>query len=689
MPNFFQKLLTRAVRKAVNIPFVGTMVNRYGGNYQGFFKKKSFLSEYKNWVYACVNARAEDVSSIQLKLMKGDQEVENHELLDVINRVNLGMTKHDLFFATQAFKDLDGNAFWFLARDGKEGKGKIREIYMLRPDKVSIVPSKENPLLVAGYVYSSDDGSKVPFEASEILHHKTFSPTAPHPFPHKGMGVVEAAQNAVDTDNEIRAWNYSFFKNSARPDGILQGGGDSVYDDDQYKRLKEEWNAEHQGSENAHKVSILSGGLEWKEITRTQADMQFSDQMTTNRDEILALFRTPKSILGITDDVNRANADAAIYVFALRTVKPLMQHLVDTLNEFLVPEFDENLSFTFVSPVPEDRTATIAEYTAGIDKWLTRNEIRAREGLPPTKNGDDIMGPISLTPIDHTAPEKVKNAKPTMKKKKMAVTDVEKAVEAFVAKLPEAQKKGLKQLTPEAKTAYIELWNKHIDTNTAPLKRKVDGFFTKQEKEVQANLREEMKGLEAKEYKFKGIDDILFDEEDAIGAGINLITPFLREYVKESGKQGTLIAGGDNFDNSTASIEKFIATRAKYFATTINETTREDLLRSIQEGIDASETLDELSTRVSTIYDAAKDYRTDRIARTEVSASSNFGAIEAYQQAGVEQHQWVVVSPNDTDCAENDGAIVKIGDSFPDGDEAPPVHPNCVCTTVPVFNDGE
>jgi HK97 family phage portal protein len=200
---------------------------------------------------------------------------------------------------------------------------------------MQIVPDKTNPIAVGGYIFTQPDGARIPFSPKEILHFKNFNPTGYHPFPHRGMGIVEAAAWAINTDNEARAFNYAFFKNSAKPDGILTTAGDGAMDTDELMRIRAEWDASYQGSANASKVAILGGGLTWTEISRSQKDMDFVNQRTFSRDEILALFRTPKSIIGITDDVNRANADAAIYVFALRTIKPLMQSLADHLTEML------------------------------------------------------------------------------------------------------------------------------------------------------------------------------------------------------------------------------------------------------------------------------------------------------------------------------------------------------------------
>src|SRR3990170_616017 len=124
-------------KKEIAAPFVAYFGQKFYG-FVGSGVGKKYLDEYRGWVFACVQARSEAVGAIELKLEKGDKEVENHELLDLLYKVNPSTTKEDLFMGTQAYLDLEGNAFWFLARD-KDGKGAIKEIWLLRPDKISIV----------------------------------------------------------------------------------------------------------------------------------------------------------------------------------------------------------------------------------------------------------------------------------------------------------------------------------------------------------------------------------------------------------------------------------------------------------------------------------------------------------------------------------------------------------------------
>ena len=702
---FFSKAIGTVLRKAADgtgNKFIASLASQYLISPETLFNP-DFLQQYKNWVFACVQARAEEVANIELELFNGDEIIETHEVLDILNHPNPQMTRHDLIMAHQAFLDLEGNSFWYLAR-ANNGKGAIQEIYLLRPDRVKIVLSTTNPLQVDGYLFTQPGGQKISFDTQEVLHFKNFNPLGYHPFPHRGMGIVQAAMWAIETDNEARNWNYRFFKNSAKPDGYLTTPGDAAPDSDELLRIRAEWESTHGGSDNASRVAILGGGLKWEAIASSAKDMDFVNQRTFSRDEILSLFRVPKTIVGITDDVNRSNADASIYVFALRTIKPLMQTLADHLNEMLLPEYGDNLEFGFTSPVAEDRKESIDEYAAGITGgWLTINEVREREGLPTVANGDELYLPLNMVGVAQTDPEPVESPKGLKKGKVIKVakkraptrakTIAEKAVADLIAKRkPKGKMKSpkkdykIKEMSPEQKLAYISIWKANLAISQEPLRKAMRKYFETQEQEVIANAKYQMKRKSVKTLIEKGAADFLFDSDGAIQSAISLITPFLKDYVEKSGGAAANLLGS-TFDPLTDTLTSFIEKRAKYFATTINDTTREALLTSIKTGLDNGENLSDIEGRIGSVYDIAKGSRTQMIARTEISAASNQGAIGAYTQAGVEKVQWAVVDPQDEDCLENDGDIEVIGDAFPSGDTEPPIHPNCECTLIPVFDD--
>ena len=60
---------------------------------------------------------------------------------------------------------------------------------------------------------------------------------------------------------------------------------------------------------------------------------------------------------------------------------------------------------------------------------------------------------------------------------------------------------------------------------------------------------------------------------------------------------------------------------------------------------------------------------------------------QSFQEQGVQQWEWSVNDPDDADCLDVDGEVQDIGTSFTNGEDQPPVHPNCQCSVLPVMPD--
>ena len=550
------------------------------------------------------------------------------------------------------------------------------EIYPLRPDRTTQVIDPDENLAVIGYLYNSQAGGRLEIQANQILHFKEFSPSAEYPFPSRGMGVVEASASVIDTDNFARDWNKEFFNNSARPDAVLKTEGN--LSDEEKKRLKRMWETEHQGVKKSHRVALLSGGLSYEPVGMTQTEMDFVEQRKFTRDEILAMFRIPKTILGITDDVNRANAEASNFVFGLRVLKPAFEKIVNTLNEFFIPKFGEDdLFFDFESPVPEDRLATINEYTAGVNRWMTRNEIRRMEGLPDTVKGDELTGTLADFPVDRVKTLN-KERFETKKRKRLARKLKDKKE---ITRNIESEKKSMSKA---ARERYAKLFERAVSAKAERLRRFLDDYFIEQEKRVIKNLKTELEGLESKEYKLKQFV-AFFDVEAEIQAGMSLMQPFIRDFTEDSIAQALLLTGSDTGEVNRNSEEfiKFVNDRSRFFSEKINQTTLTRLEQSLTVGFQEGETIEELETRIANVF-TQRGASKELIARTEIASIANFAAEESYRQVGIEKKEWLVSSPEDIDCIQVEGEVVAVGEDFSNGYKRPPVHPNCVCTIIPI-----
>jgi HK97 family phage portal protein len=384
------------------------------------------LQANKGWVYRNNDTIAQEVSKMEFELYTvglsaGEivyNEVQSHPLLDLLDKPNAETVKSDALYIIQSHKKLSGDAFWLKIRNGAQ----IIGLRSLPPDKIILnlqPPTPEDPTVIMSYHYQDViDGKKIDvvYDPKDIIHFKKPNPSNPF----RGYGAVEALADTIDLDNLTTETTLNFFKNGAINNFVLST--DNKVTDDQLKRLRAEMRASYGGASNAYKTMILGGGLKPVDISFSNKDQEFLGQLAWYRDKIMIGFGNTKASMGMVDDVNRASYEGSIIGWQRNTVKPDMEAIVNTLNEFLVPEFGQNLVLGFVDPVPEDRSDDVAEakdlYPAGV---LTLNEARELVGLDEMEDGtgDEVYqkpAPIISDPSQsgnaNPANEDPKNPKP-------------------------------------------------------------------------------------------------------------------------------------------------------------------------------------------------------------------------------------------------------------------------------------
>lgn len=361
------------------------------------WKAEDYLKACKSWVYACVSAISDEVATIKLKLFqkKGEalEEIFEHPLLDLLYKVNPYTTKFDHWSLTQEYLELTGEAPWLLERDGN---GPPTAIYLLRPDKLTI--KFEKGKVIGKYIYRTDMANTVDIDPQDIILIRYPNPLTLF----RGMGTLEAAAQTVDLEKYAEQWNLFFFYNQARPDAVLTSKKSLT--PDQRKRIETMWKKQFQGISKNAKLALLEGDFEYKPMQMSQKDMDFLEQQRFSRDKIFSIFRVPKSIIAISDDVNRAVAETHAYAFARWTIRPKMIRIIEQLNEFLVPMFGDDLVLGFEDPVPENTELKLSKYekALGSSGWMTINEVRKLEALPEVEGGDVILRPIMEVPVGST-----------------------------------------------------------------------------------------------------------------------------------------------------------------------------------------------------------------------------------------------------------------------------------------------
>ncbi len=656
------------------------------------FSDSTLMQQYGKsvYVYACVDKIAKYTATIDLTLYeiinsKGDvREVVNHPALDLLYKFNTVQTRSEFLRTTIINKKLTGKAYWYKVRNDR---GNVVELWNIRPDLVAV--NKDSDGMLKDYSISMNGGATQTVPPEDIIFLRDPNPVDLF----DGISPIQPARGRIQTEQSASDYQRDFFLNNARPDAFLKTQDN--LSDEQVQGIYDTWNERHGGKGKNSKVGILEGGMEYQQVSLSQREMDYIESMKFTRDDILVAFGVPKAVV-TTDDVNRANAEAGMLMFINQTIKPEMQQLVEVLNEFLlVPDFAENLYLDFKDPTPQDRTQQLAEYTQGVDKWITRNEIRTQLGLPAIDGGDELYGSFANVPIGMvqdvpaTDTAKVFNGRRFLKQKFELVESFKDIAEKTKKKKVKSTKeKTLKSFyDPERKKLYADVVIKLLTRKESRFKKAIGLEMKRQEKRVIEELEKAqvLKGLHEK-IGADQINHILNKEkENKLVAEFSL--PFLTEFLKSSGQDALNFVGDGNEFRLTLDIQNKLEKRAKFFADSINTTTFNVLAKSLSDGISNGEGVKELSNRVRETYDRYPEYRLELIARTEATVANNEGFIDAYKQSDLVQgKEWVATMDDRTrdEHAELNGEIVELNQSFSNGEQYPQDF-NCRCVIAPAM----
>jgi HK97 family phage portal protein len=311
------------------------------------------------------------------------QEITRHPALEVWNRPNPFMTHQAFVEITAQHQELVGEQYWLPGWD--DTFPFPTELWPIRPDKMQEVPSPTD--FLSGWIYNGPDGNRVPLEADEVIQLKS-----PNPMNiYRGMGAVQSILMDIDSTKYSAEWNRNFFINGAQPGGVIEIP--TSLSDPEFNQFNARWRESHQGVAAAHRVAMLENGMKWVDVNFTQKDMQFAELRTVSREIIREAFGISKTMLGQTEDVNRATAEAAKAVYAEHIEVPRLDRIKDALNTSFLPLFGplgEGIEFDYISPVPEDheresteRTSKVGAISAMIALGFDPQEVLELNGFPP------------------------------------------------------------------------------------------------------------------------------------------------------------------------------------------------------------------------------------------------------------------------------------------------------------------
>jgi len=663
------------------------------------------------WVYGCIEAIAETVSSLPVRIGlergKTDALITSGSLVELFAQPHPELSGVDLFHILIQWLNLRGVAY-VIATDiaGRVVKLQNRtlgerampqRLIVLNSDRVRVI---EDSAGLLGYHYQSSVGDAV--SAMDLLPSEVIPIRLPSPYKlRQGIAPAYICGLAASTDYAAARFMGSMMANNA--DNGLIVTTDQMLTDDQQKQIQAHLRERKRQAGTADRPAILFGGLKIERPPVTVADMQFLEQRKFTRQEICTVFRVPQEILGYTEDANRSVADAARLNFLENRIAPLaarVERAMAPVVRCFYPDGNAVMWFDVDAhpAMAAARRSRISQATALFAMSYPANTINDALdlGLPSLPWGDRGWLPFALQPAqDEPGDEGASNAPSSSAEPAQAPKGLFEALE-HADRLIGSSCGQQHHMCSAAATAFAA----SMRASVAAKRRKLKTFFFGQRTRVLDALEGMVKSAGVGPIETRGIDDV-FDEEAENKALLDLMQPLL---VKDLGFGGaqvwTELAIPGAFELAPEEAKTFLRTRQNAI-TGVNQTTFADIKGQLTESLDKGESFEQMAARIRDVFRTTQQ-RAETIARTETAVAVNSGRFTAMEDSGVELKAWLSANletsrPEHVAAEETYRDGIPMSESFVVGGELlrypgdPAASPgntiNCQCAVLAVAGD--
>ena len=634
--------------------------------------------------YACIDLIAKAISGIPLVLEKPatapdgeSKRIESHPALDLMSRPNPRQGGSAFIDAAIRWLLIAGNNYIEAAGPTQ---GPPRELYVMKPNRCSVlIGSRLEP--IKGYRYRAG-GDKQDFPASQVLHTRFFNPDPDEDF--YGLAPIEIAARAIDTSNLAQASNARLCKNDFRPNGVFMI--EQQLDDGQRRRFNAELKESYMG-ENSFLPLVLSGGKDYKQMSLSPRDADFTGLDTLTTRKICRVFNVPPELIGDPNNKTYSNYQEARLALYMETAIPLAQWFLDELNNWLIPKFEgRQVASGELRPKPTlqfrwdlDKIPALQEKRVEMYGklegawWVSMNERRRATGQGDWKDGEGnvIMLPMGLIPYgDNIESEPVPAPEPAggANNQIPGNSDEEppKTRKTFVGP-PEL--KGFWR-APERKRTLWDNYEQRVKAKEKSLIRELEDYLKRQAREIIVRVE--------KSTSPASIPVNLLDKDAAVKSYIN---EFKRRYqwlyalAVLAGRHMTKgklykFDGEDKANDGWVSVEvrkhleKLIADSDKV----ITDETLKEIQAVMKDSLGSNLTVQEIANALKDkLVNTMAPVRARRIARTETGMLENAGNLDGFKDNEfVNRKGWLCsFVPASRDAhIEADGQEVGIDDAF-------------------------
>ncbi|WP_332613537.1 phage portal protein [Enterobacter sp. 37] len=344
-------------------------------------------------VWACVRLLSESISTLPLKIYVRQPDgsrkaATDHPAYSILcRRPNSEMTPSRFMLMVVASICLRGNAFI----EKKFIANRLVSLVPLLPQNMVVKRLTTGAL---EYKYTENGNERV-IPVKNIMHIRGFGLDGVC-----GMMPMKTGRDVIGSAMAVEESAAKIFEQGLQSSGFLSA--DNALTDDQRERLRG-YMASFTGSKNAGKIMVLEGGLKYQGVTMNPEDAQMLESRAFSIEEICRWFRVPPFMVGHTTKQSSwaSSLEGMNLQFLTHTLRPLLVNIEQEIGRCLLDSDDDVFAeFSVEGLLRADSAGRAAYYTSALQNgWMSRNDVRRLENMPPIEGGDIYTVQLNLTQL--------------------------------------------------------------------------------------------------------------------------------------------------------------------------------------------------------------------------------------------------------------------------------------------------
>jgi HK97 family phage portal protein len=337
-------------------------------------------------VFGCVNLLAGTIGSLPLMVYRTDAKgnrtvAKDHPLYRILHdSPNADQTALDFWEYGEAAIELRGN---FHARKDQVGDRLIGLTPILAE-----VEAKRAGNGAIKYTWTENGRRFEDIDQAEIFHVRGFGGS-----PLGGLSTLSLGRQAFGLARAENRAAAGTFKNGLRPSGVMTFS--QFLKPEQRKTIEEGLERKYMGAVNSGRPMILEGGTTWTQLSITPEDAQMLESRAFSIEEVCRFFGVPPFMIGHTEKTTSWGTGLSEQVLGFQkfTLRRRLKRIEMAAEKQLLTAQDRaagvTIEFNLEGLLRGDSAARAAFYNAGLNNgWMTINEVRGLENLPPVEGGE-------------------------------------------------------------------------------------------------------------------------------------------------------------------------------------------------------------------------------------------------------------------------------------------------------------